>query len=306
MTVAGSPVIGIGEVLWDLLTDAPRLGGAPCNVLVHLRRLGHEVALVSAVGRDDLGRAAVLELAVAGVDTSSVATVSSPTGRAEVVLAADGTAGFSIASGGAYESVDLTAIEIARLARTSPAALVFGTLAQRSSTVRRSTVELAAALPDAVRLYDVNLRSGLWDQDLVGRLAAIATFVKMNRDEAAVVAPFFGVPWPGTEQFCRALRHRLGLRGVAVTAGASGAALLVDDEFVELPAVPVAVVDTIGSGDAFAAALVDGLIADRPATAILRRSIALGALVATRAGATPAWAASDLAALEAESGAASL
>jgi fructokinase len=75
MTVAGSPVIGIGEVLWDLLPDAPRLGGAPCNVLVHLRRLGHEVALVSAVGRDDLGRAAVLELAVAGVDTSSVAMV---------------------------------------------------------------------------------------------------------------------------------------------------------------------------------------------------------------------------------------
>jgi fructokinase len=300
MTVGGAPVIGIGEVLWDLLADGPRLGGAPCNVLVHLRRLGHPVALVSAVGADELGAAAIRELDSVGVDTSYLATVSSPTGRAEVVLAADGSPGFSIVPGGAFESVDLTAVDVTTLARLSPGAMVYGTLAQRSPTMARSTAEVAAALPDAIRLYDVNLRPGLWDPDLVGRLAAIATFVKMNRDEAAALAPFFDVPWPGTEKFCRALRRRLDLRGVAVTAGASGAAVLLGDDFVELPAVTVGVVDTIGSGDAFAAALVDGILAHRPAKAILLRSIVLGALVATGAGATPAWEASELAALEDE------
>lgn len=299
MTVGGSPVVGIGEVLWDLLPDAHRLGGAPCNVLVHLRRLGHPVALISAVGADELGDAAIHELDSAGVDTSFVARVSSRTGRAEVALDADGTPGFSIVPGGAYESVDLTAVEVAGLARTPPGALVYGTLAQRSPTVGRSTADLAAALPDAVRFYDVNLRAGLWDPDLVVELAAMASFMKMNREEAAVVAPLFDLPWPGTERFCRSMRDRLGLRGVAVTAGPSGAALLLGDDFVEMPAVRVAVVDTIGSGDAFAAALVDGMLADRPATSILRRSIALGALVATRAGATPAWEASELEALEA-------
>lgn len=299
MTVGGSPVVGIGEALWDLLPDAPQLGGAPCNVLVHLRRLGHPVALVSAVGADALGDAALHELDSEGVDTSFVARVSSPTGRAEVVLDADGTPGFSIVPGGAYESVNLTAVEVAGLARTSPGALVYGTLAQRSPTVRRSTADVVAALPHAVRFFDVNLRAGLWDADLVVELAAMASFMKMNREEAAVVAPLFDMAWPGTERFCRALRDRLGLRGVAVTAGPSGAALLLGDDFVAMRAVPVAVVDTIGSGDAFAAALVDGILADRPATSILRRSIALGALVATRAGAMPAWETSELEVLEA-------
>jgi fructokinase len=291
-------VVGIGEVLWDLLPDGPRLGGAPCNVLVHLRRLGHRAAYVTAVGRDELGAAATRELAAHGLDTSFVATAAAPTGRATVELDAAGAPRFSIVPGAAYEEVDLTREDLARLAATAPAALVFGTLAQRSATLRRSTRELALALPDGVRLYDINLRTGLWDPALVADLAATATVVKMNDDEAAVVAPFLGATWPGTERFCRELTGRLGLRGVAVTAGAAGGALLIDDVFVESRAPRVPVVDTIGSGDAFAAALVDGLLAGRTAEAILRRSIALGALVATRPGAIPAWDVEELAAVE--------
>src|SRR2546425_7587563 len=79
-------VVGIGEVLWDLLPDGPRLGGAPCNVLVHLARLGHRAAYVTAVGEDELGVAARRELETLGLDTSLVATSHLRTGRAEVVV----------------------------------------------------------------------------------------------------------------------------------------------------------------------------------------------------------------------------
>ena len=292
-------MVGIGEVLWDLLPDGPRLGGAPCNVLVHLRRIGHPVAYVTAVGADDLGARAERELEALGVETTFVATVTTPTGRADVVLDTGGVPRFTIVPGAAYESIDLAAAEVARLANMSPGALVFGTLAQRSALVRRSTTDLVDALPGALHFYDINLRTGLWDRDLVTALAGLASFVKVNAEEAAVVAPFFGVPWPGTEAFCRALNDRLGLRGVAVTAGASGAALLLDGDYRESRAPTVAVVDTIGSGDAFSAALVDGILAGRSAAAILRRSVALGALVATYPGATPAWDPAELTALEA-------
>src|SRR5439155_8538831 len=117
-------------------------------------------------------------------------------------------------------------------------------------------------------------------------------------EEAGTIAPLFGAPWPDVEQFCRFLSVNFGLRGVAVTAGGSGASLLLDDVFAQAPAPSVVVADTIGSGDAFAAALVDGILAGAPTETILRRSISLGALVASYAGAMPAWDAAELAALE--------
>jgi fructokinase len=296
----GSTVVGIGEVLWDMLPGGRRLGGAPCNVLIHLKRLGHRAVYVTAVGADDPGIDARRSLEALGIDTSCVATAASPTARAEVELGEDGTPYFTIEPGGAYESVDLSRADVARVARADPVALVYGTLAQRSAGVRRSTAELAGALPDAVRLYDVNLRAGLWDPGLVVGLAGMPSFIKMSREEAAVIAPLFDVPWPGTERFCRALRARLELRGVAVTAGAGAAALLIEDVYIERRPPPVVVVvDTVGSGDAFAAALVDGLVTGASADAILRRSVSLGALVASKAGATPDWSRAELAQVEA-------
>jgi fructokinase len=160
-------------------------------------------------------------------------------------------------------------------------------------------MDLAAAMPQAVRLYDVNLRDGLWDPELIRSVAGAASVIKMDREEAAIIAPLFGVPWPGTEWFCRALGTRLDLRGIAVTAGPDTAALLVDDAYVERRPPVVAVADTVGSGDAFAAALVDGLLAGGPADAILRRAVSLGALIASRPGATPPWTTAELAAIEA-------
>jgi fructokinase len=293
-----SSAVGIGEVLWDLLPDGPRLGGAPCNVLVHLRRLGHEAVFVSAVGDDDLGAAARGDLEALGLDTRFVAVAPAPTGRADVELDEDGVARFTILPGAAYEWVDLTDDDVARIARTEPVALAYGTLAQRSDTVRRSTRRLAEASPGALRLYDVNLRSGLWDGELVADLAAMATVVKMNDEEAAMLAPLLAVPWPGTERFCRALSDRFGLRGVAVTAGASGAVLLLDGDYVESRASTVVVVDTIGAGDGFAAALVDGILAGLSPDGIVRRSVSLGALIASKPGATPDWDAAELEALE--------
>ena len=82
---------GIGEVLWDLLPDGPRLGGAPLNVLINLMRLGHQVTYVTGVGRDTLGDAALQHLAALGIDTSFVeVSEDHPTGTAGVELDADG------------------------------------------------------------------------------------------------------------------------------------------------------------------------------------------------------------------------
>ena len=63
-------ILGIGELLWDLLPEGPRLGGAPANFTVMAGRLGNHSAILSRIGRDDLGREAVHRLDPLPADTS--------------------------------------------------------------------------------------------------------------------------------------------------------------------------------------------------------------------------------------------
>jgi fructokinase len=143
-------------------------------------------------------------------------------------------------------------------------------------------------------LYDVNLRPGCWSTELVGGLMASANVVKMNADEQAVLAFEFGLASSTIELFARAACDRFTLRGVCVTRGPSGAALLLDDVYREAPAPRVDVVDTVGAGDAFAAGLGYGLIQSWTVSEILSVATRLGALVASRPGAIPAWDRADV------------
>jgi fructokinase len=172
--------------------------------------------------------------------------------------------------------------------------LVFGTLAQRFPGPRHATRQLADAAGEAIRLYDVNLRPGCWEPALVGELLSLATIVKLNDDEQATLADALELPVAPTERFARAMAVRYRLRGVCVTRGSAGAALLLDDEYREAPAPAVDVVDTVGAGDAFAAALAEGVLSKRPVLEILAQAIRLAALVVARAGATPGWSLAEL------------
>ena len=277
-------VVGIGELLWDLLPDGPRLGGAPFNVIAHLARFGCRATYVSAVGRDDLGGRAVAEVGRLGVATSGIQVNDLPTGVARVTLDAAGSPDFAIATPAAYE-----AIEAPGQIDGGADLIVLGTLAQRFTRVRSATQRLVDAAGDAPRLYDVNLRQDCWNPALVGGLMASASVVKMNADEQAVLAHELGLAPSPIERFARTARDRFQLRGVCVTRGAAGAALLLDGVYREAPAPHVDVVDTIGAGDAFCAGLGYGLIQSWTVSEILSVATRLGAFVAARAGAIPDW-----------------
>lgn len=288
-------ILGIGEILWDLLPAGPRLGGAPFNVIAHLARLGHETRFATGVGADDGGTRTIEEIEARGVGTQLVQVVEgAPTGTAAVELDADGVARFEIARNVAYERLALTTELVRETIDWKPDALVFGTLAQQSPTVIGTTQRLVHAVPQSLRLYDVNLRAGGWAPELADRLAAMATVIKLNEDEVAVMADLGWGSSASLETFARETAARFDLRAVSITRGAAGAALLADGHYAEAPAPGVEVVDTVGAGDAFAAALVDGLLGASPLDEVLARANALGALVASRPGAIPAWSPDEL------------
>ena len=147
---------------------------------------------------------------------------------------------------------------------------------------------LVYGLPAAARFYDLNLRAECWNAPLVTRLLWNADAVKLNEEEFERVQDFTGLP-SVAEAFCREGAARYGWQAVCVTFGARGCAILVQDDYVEARGHCVDVADPVGAGDAFAAAFMHGLISKWPAAAIAAFANRVGALVASRHGAIPAW-----------------
>jgi len=287
-TPMSAPVLCFGEILWDLLPHGAFPGGAPFNVAYHLHRLGVPVLPVSAVGPDELGAQLLARLAAWGIASTAIAHLATaPTGTVTATLGPSGDAHYTIAPDTAWDHIPVTGAPLA--AATSAPALIFGSLALRSVTNRESLARLVAALPPtAWRVFDVNLRAPHDDLALVRRNAPLANVLKLNASEAARLAA--GEPeTPGREEtHARLLATQLGVPLICVTAGARGAGLLRDHHWTWEPARPVIVADTVGSGDAFLAALLAGLLGGSPSdSALLAAACRLGEWVASRPGATP-------------------
>ena len=283
-------VLCVGEVLWDSVSDGLHLGGAPFNVATHLAQLGRPARLASRVGNDELGREAKRRVRAAGVDASLVQTDDAlPTGFVGVTLDADGVPSYDIAEPSAWDAIEAT--PAAAAAAAGSAAVVFGSLAQRDARSRRTVRALVAAAPLVV--FDVNLRPPFSSRDVVEPSLLAADVVKLSEGELSELAGWFG--WPEAEQpAAEELARRFSCRAVCVTRGADGAAVWHGGRWTEHGGYRVEVRDTVGAGDAFLAGLLSGWLGGDDDPAALDRGCRLGAFVASRPGATPAYAPADL------------
>jgi len=287
--------IGIGEILWDLIGDSEYLGGAVLNFAVQLTRLGHRVSFVSAVGDDPRGHLALANARDLGLPTQFIRTRSDPaTGIVTVTVDADGQPSYVIHRPAAYDFASLEEPDFAALASPLPDWIAFGTLFSMHPRARQLLRTAIQRFPQARRFYDINLRRDSYTPELVASLCELAQVVKLNDVEVGMVGQMFGTPQTTLESFCRSYAARFGWQAVCVTRGSAGCALLLAGEYLELPGYRVKVADTVGAGDAFAAALVHGIHAGWPAHQVADFANRLGALVASRPGGVPAWTADDL------------
>jgi fructokinase len=293
-------IVSIGEVLWDVIEGQEYLGGAPFNFAAHLRRLSHSVFFVSGVGRDQRGERVLQKMAELGLSTEYVCRVEeAATGWVEVTLDPGGQPHFIIHRPAAYDFARLSEMKLQRLASERPDWIYFGTLMQMSPQAKGLTAALQASNKNARRFYDVNLRPGCHEAGLVRELMSQATVVKLNDDEAAEIARMFGRPRPAAlEEFCRSYSREFGWQAVCVTRGARGCALLTGNEYIEADGYLVEVADTVGAGDAFAAAFLHGLGSGWPPARIADFANRVGALVASRRGALSAWTIEEAMALK--------
>jgi fructose-1-phosphate kinase PfkB-like protein len=166
-------------------------------------------------------------------------------------------------------------------------AVCFGTLAQRSETSRAAIrTLLASAAPNSLRILDVNLRQHFYSREIIEQSLGLANILKVNETELPLIAAMFEVSGGAKGQISQ-LAARFQLRVVACTRGARGSLLMAGERWSDHPGVPTEVVDAVGAGDAFTAAMTLGLLAGWNLDDINQRANEVAAFVASRAGATP-------------------
>jgi fructokinase len=245
-------IVGIGEILWDMLPSGKALGGAPANFAYHAMRLGEEGWAVSAVGDDALGRE-ILDIVVSKKLKNLIALSDKPTGTVEVELDARGVPTYNIMEDVAWDNIPFTP-EMEELARKADA-VCFGSLVQRMNS-RESVLGFVRAMrADALKVFDINLRQHYYGREVLEESLKLADILKINDEEIRIVADLFGL---GDDDVaaCRELIARYGLKLVILTKGPEGSEVVTSDRVIPQAAGEAEVVDTVGAGDAFTAAFV--------------------------------------------------
>jgi fructokinase len=279
-------IVGLGEVLWDLLPGGKQLGGAPFNFTFHCHQLGHPSAMVSRVGADALGtaiRSAAQRLGLSAAYLQDDA--EHPTGTVEVAVDAHGQPSFTIVPDVAYDFLGWEE-RLPGLLREARA-VCFGTLAQRHSIARATIQRAVREAENALVVYDVNLRQDFYTKEVIETSLSASRWVKLNEHELPLLCKLLAIEEATEAARLDGLRRRYALEVAILTRGAHGCRVRSAAEEIDLPGIPVRVVDTVGAGDAFTAGLLVGVLEGQPLAAAAAFANRLAARVAGSAGATP-------------------
>jgi len=298
-------VVGVGELLWDIFPEGKRLGGAPVNFSYHCHQLGATGYPVSAVGNDELGAEIRDVLVAKNVSDQFVAMDEThPTGTVQVTLE-NGKPSYEICEGVAWDHIPMSGPELCESAFGRPketnrrevekletlaqktAAVCFGSLAQRND-VSRATIHafLGAMRPEALKIFDVNLRQAFFSKEIIEASLAHSNILKLSDEELPVLAEIFGIVGTVSEQL-EALREKFDLKLVAYTRGPDGSLLVTAGETDDHSGCPGEAINSVGAGDSFTATLCMGLLGKKPLAEINDHANRVATFVCSQDSATP-------------------
>lgn len=278
-------IIGLGEVLWDMLPEGRKIGGAPANFAWHMAQFGYDARAVSAVGKDPDGEEILRNFAERGLQ-ADLARVDYPTGRVEVTLDREGIPQYRILTDVAWDHIPCT--EALRTTARTARCICFGSLAQRSEESRRTITTLLDEAPrESLRVFDINLRQEFYSREVVTESLRRCNVLKINDEEAIIVARMLGI---GSEEICEIaerLRCDYGLRATILTCGSRGSHVFYEGGRSDLTTPKVEVADTVGAGDSFTAGFCAAWLHGCDVATAHARGVAVSAYVCTCEGATP-------------------
>ena len=277
-------IAGIGEILWDVLPETEVLGGAPVNFAYHITALGAIGIPISTVGDDDRGTKALQELTRNGVNISAISfSTDYPTGFVDVQINTDGVATYRFPDNVAWDHLNIN--KAASELQNDLDAICFGSLAQRSGQSHQVIQRFLNGLnTKTLKIYDVNLRQSFYSLKIVEESMSQANIVKLNDDELSVLVKLLGLD-PGERSALGSLLTKFSLEMVILTRGGKGSLIMTPNEISDHQGTKIRVVDTIGAGDSFTAAVAIGYLQQLPLEQIHAKASELAAYVCSRRGA---------------------
>jgi fructokinase len=281
-------VVGIGELLWDILPSGKKAGGAPANFAYQASQSGAQGYAISAVGYDPLGNELLEELEKNKINCL-VERVEYSTGTVQVDLH-NGIPQYTIHEGVAWDHIPLTD-QMKQLAANADA-ICYGTLAQRHIVSRQTTKALLELAQDsAYKLYDINLRQHYFSRELIEESLSYANSFKINDEEIDVLKNLFSLNM-NNEEACRWFISKFNLKLMILTAGASYSTVFTPTEKSTIATPKVNVVDTVGAGDCFSGVLITSLLQGKRLNEAHTDAVQAAAYVCSRAG---AWVSQNMA-----------
>ena len=278
-------VIGIGELLWDMLPAGKRAGGAPINVVYHASKQCADGYAVSAVGKDALGDEIIGEL-----EKNHIKYIldrnNYPTSVVEVHLQ-DGIPSYEIIEDVAWDHIRLLPEAVALVQKAD--AVCFGTLALRHTEARKTIISLIKSAPaHAIKFLDINLRQHYYSKELLQELLGLATILKINDEEIVAVRKLLDLS--GTdEEVCKHLMKVYNLQYLAFTAGENYSIIYSETEKSYLPTPRVVVEDTVGAGDSFSGTFICAILHGKDMFRAHKAAVDTAAFVCTKSGAWPQY-----------------
>lgn len=277
-------------MLWDVFPKENIPGGAPMNVALHLNHMGADVAFVSKVGDDKEGKDLLAFVRGYGLPIHHILVDASvPTGKVLVDDRDNENIRYQIVKPAAWDHIEWNEDLQEKIDQAD--AFVFGSLAARERESRDSLLRFLKT--NTLKVFDINLRAPFYTFELLHKLLSLSNILKLNEEELAVLAAYHHLPEDTTKALDQ-LSESYELDMICMTKGKNGAVLYFEDELISHPGYPVAVQDTVGSGDAFLSALINSYLKGKSPEQILDDACALGALVATKKGGTPKYEAGDI------------
>ncbi|EHL82185.1 MAG: carbohydrate kinase [Tannerella sp.] len=280
-------IVGMGEVLWDMLPEGKKIGGAPANFAYHVSQYGFDGCVVSAVGDDKLGNE-ILESFNNRRLNYLIQRVPYPTGTVQIELDEAGIPCYEIKENVAWDNIPFT-VDLEKLAKKTRA-VCFGSLAQRNTVSRETINRFLDVMSDAAgqyRVFDVNLRQGFYDKEILCNSMKRCNILKINDEELIAVSRMFEYPGINLEDKCRALLSEYGLEILILTCGVNGSYVFTRENvsFVNTPKIEVA--DTVGAGDSFTATFISAILKGKSIREAHELAVEVSAYVCTQNGAMP-------------------
>lgn len=250
-------VVGLGEVVFNILPDSRKLGGAPADFLQHAVKYGADGYLISAIGADDLGREVISELDKFNIQPV-LAITPYPTGRVLIFKTPSGGVSAHILENAAWDYIPATTAAEECVAKAD--AVYFGTLALRKAYSKATVLDLLdATAKDAYKFFDINLRQAYFDKQIIENLLKRANILKLNIDELKTVKGMFGLRG-STDDICLRLKEKYALKYLILSDAAKESKIWGDEGLTTVKNSRIHQSFAVGAGNAFAGAFITSVL----------------------------------------------